>query len=232
MIQSPIWLDLAFILMTLAVSFSMYRMMKHKAVLIGMILLIAISFILGVSGVLYAPDAFPPRLPLIVLPSLAMLFLLFFTKKGISILNEINLEKLTYIHVIRVPVELGLLALFIYGYVPESMTFEGRNFDIVSGITAPVIAYYGYRKRLLPQWIIACWNIVCLALVLQVVITGILSAPNIIQSIDFKQPNIAVLYFPYIWLPAVIVPSVIFVHLASLRAIYKSTSLYKSTQIV
>jgi hypothetical protein len=54
-----------------------------------------------------------------------------------------------------------------------------------------------------------------------------LSAPSVIQLIDFDQPNSAVLFFPYAWLPAIIVPIVVIGHLAVLRAIYKSTNQYK-----
>ena len=44
----------------------------------------------------------------------------------------------------RVGVEVVLFWLFIKRVVPESMTFEGRNFDIISGITAPFVAYFAY----------------------------------------------------------------------------------------
>jgi len=36
----------------------------------------------------------------------------------------------------------------------------------------------------------------------------------------FDQPNIAVLYFPFSWLPTYVVPVVLFCHLAALRKLY------------
>jgi hypothetical protein len=44
---------------------------------------------------------------------------------------------LTLLHIIRIPVELGLYWLFIYKAIPQLMTFEGRNFDILVGLTVP-----------------------------------------------------------------------------------------------
>ena len=128
-------------------------------------------------------------------------------------------------HIVRIPVELVLFLLFAKGLVPESMTFEGRNFDIFSGLTAGFVGYFGYRRKLLSKGVLIGWNLLCLALVLQVVITGILSVPSPIQQLSFEQPNVGVLLFPYVWLPGIIVPLVVFAHIASLRNIlYKTMS--------
>jgi hypothetical protein len=114
-------------------------------------------------------------------------------------------------------VEIGLYCLFIHKAIPQLMTFEGRNFDIISGITAPLVAWLGFVKRKLHKTVILAWNIICLLLVLNIVTHGILSVPSPAQQFAFDQPNIAVLYFPITWLPAFIVPLVIFTHLVSIR---------------
>jgi len=46
-----------------------------------------------------------------------------------------------------------------------------------------------------------------------IVLTAILSAPLPIQQLAFEQPNIAVMYFPFVYLPGFIVPIVLFSHL-------------------
>ena len=97
------------------------------------------------------------------------------------------------------------------------MTFEGRNFDIFSGLSAPIVYYFGFVKRKLNRRIVLVWNFVCLALLLNIVITGVLSAPTAFQKFSFDQPNIAVLNFPFVLLPAFIVPMVLFSHLVSIR---------------
>ena len=61
------------------------------------------------------------------------------------------------------------------------------------------------------------WNILGLLLLLNIVVIAVLSAPFRFQLLGFEQPNIAILYFPFIWLPCCIVPLVLFSHLAAIR---------------
>ena len=103
------------------------------------------------------------------------------------------------------------------------MTFEGRNFDILSGISAPFIYYIAFRKETYNKWVLLVWNIICLILLINIVSIAILSAPFAFQRFGLDQPNIAVLYFPYIWLPACMVPVVLLSHLASIRLLLKKS---------
>jgi hypothetical protein len=55
-----------------------------------------------------------------------------------------------------------------------------------------------------------------------IVLTAILSAPLPIQQLAFEQPNIAVLYFPFTFLPGFIVPIVLFSHLVVISKITRN----------
>lgn len=124
---------------------------------------------------------------------------------------------LTYLHTIRIPVEFVLYWLFLSQAVPELMTFAGRNFDIIAGITAPIIAYFGLKKHKIPKTVVLIWHFICLGLLLHIVVNAFLSAPSSVQKFAFDQPNIAILYFPFSGLPTFIVPVVLFCHLAAIR---------------
>ena len=124
-------------------------------------------------------------------------------------------------HIVRIPAEFVLLCLFLNKTVPGIMTFEGRNFDILSGFTAPLIWYFGYVKKILNEKIILAWNICCTVLLLNIVITAVLSPPFNFQQLAFDQPNIAILYFPFIWLPGFIVPAVLLSHLVAIRQLMR-----------
>jgi len=103
------------------------------------------------------------------------------------------------------------------------MTFEGTNFDILAGISAPFIAYFAFEKKLLNLNLVLIWNIISLGLLLNIVVKAMLSAPSPIQKIAFEQPNIAILYFPFCWLPTFIVPIVLFSHLVAVRKLVLRT---------
>ena len=139
-------------------------------------------------------------------------------------MDALDVKTLTILHVIRVPVELILLSLFLHKAIPQLMTFEGRNFDILSGITAPFVYYFGFVGKRPKAKIVLAWNFICLALLINIVINAILAAPSPFQKFAFEQPNIAIMYFPFIWLPCCIVPLVLLAHLASIRKLIKVVS--------
>jgi len=66
------------------------------------------------------------------------------------------------------------------------------------------------------------WNCVALILLINIVTVAILSFPSPMQSIALEQPNRAIVYFPFVWLPPVVVPIVFFAHLAAILKLSKS----------
>ena len=166
--------------------------------------------------------SFPPKILLTgILPAIITIIIAFSTQKGRQFIDSLPLKNLTYLNIVRIPVEIVLYWLFLNKTIPELMTFEGRNFDILAEITAPIIAYFGLTKTTLSRQTILLWNFICLALLLNIVINALLSAPSPIQKFAFDQPNIAILNFPFSWLPTFIVPIVLFGHLTSIRQLFK-----------
>lgn len=150
-------------------------------------------------------------------PPMLCIVILFIRAKGRNYIDTLNTEWLNWLHTVRVPVEICLLLLFNAGLVPKLMTFEGINFDIISGLSAPLVVYYGYRRKTWSKNILLTWNIICLALLFNIAYHGILSVPTPFQRFGFEQPNIGLTYFPYVLLPGLIVPAVLFAHLVSIR---------------
>lgn len=167
------------------------------------------------------PTALPPKFPLVVAPTILAIVAMFVTPAGRQMLDRLDLEAMTWLHVVRVPVELVLYGLFIHEAIPEVMTFAGRNWDILAGLTAPIVAYWGIRQGKMSKAALRAWNLICLGLLLNIVIHAVLALPSAIQQIAFDQPNVAVLNFPFVWLPAVIVPLVMLAHLASIRQLVR-----------
>lgn len=177
--------------------------------------------IVGMSGFYTVTNTVPPRFGLLVLPPLILTIVLFSRQSGQQFIDSLDIKWLTLFHTIRVPVELVLYWLFMQKTIPELMTFEGRNFDILSGISVPIIYYFGFVKQNLSKKVLILWNFVCLALLVNIVTHAILSVPTPFQKLAFEQPNVAILYFPFLLLPACLVPLVLFAHLASLRQLFK-----------
>ena len=179
--------------------------------------------ILALNG-FYQNPSFPPRLVLFgVLPAILLIFSYFIFFRQVFI-EKLPLKVLTLLSVIRFPVELVLLWLFQGGLVPESMTFEGRNFDILSGLTAPIIYYLAFRGGKTNRPLLIVWNLLALALLCNIVTTAILAFPSVNPDIPLALQNRGVTFFPYVWLPTVVVPIVFFSHLASLWKLFKNSA--------
>ena len=178
---------------------------------------ILLQSILGLSGFYNNPDTMTIRFPLLFLPAVVFIIFLFITKKGKLFIDDLDLKTLTLIHTIRILVEIVLFMLFINKSIPEAMTFEGSNFDILSGLSAPIIYYYGFVKNKIGKPVLLAWNIACVLLLLFVVSNAVLALPARFEQFDFEQPNRALGYFPFILLPAFLVPLVLFSNLAAIR---------------
>jgi len=226
----PGYVSIAFVLTTfLTVGFLFYAVRQTVSnttaakILFALIpLWLVFQAALALSGFYLSVDAFPPRLPFFaVIPALVLIILLFiFARK--DFISRLPLKTLTFLHVIRILVEVVLLWLFQNGQVPKLMTFEGRNFDILSGLTAPIIAWLAFRNGKTNHPLLIVWNIFAFLLLINIVANAVLSIPSPFQQLAFDQPNRAVLYFPFVWLPAVVVPIVLFSHLASFWQLFSN----------
>lgn len=181
----------------------------------------AFQTVLGLLGFYKTNTTVPPRFALLVMPAVIFIIILFLSRKGRTFIDSLDIKLLALFSVIRIPVEIVLFWLFINKAIPELMTFEGRNFDILSGISAPLIYYFGFVKKKLDKNALLIWNFVCLGLLLNVVFYALLSIPSPIQQFAFEQPNTAVTFFPFVLLPSVLVPLVLFSHLVAIRQLLK-----------
>lgn len=225
----PTYISLLFSFCTLATLFLFVRVIRASDTLkirkiAGKITLILVFWlclqvILSLVGI-YSMDtrSIPPKILLYgILPTIVIITMTFVSQKGREFMDSLSLEMLLYIHLIRIPVELVLYLLSLYELVPRLITFSGSNFDILAGLTVPLMVYLNTSKRKYLRALNFIWNIISLGLLLNVVILAFLSAPSPLQRISFEQPNIAMLHFPFSWLPTFIVPIILFIHLLSIR---------------
>lgn len=178
--------------------------------------------VIALGGFYQQTTSFPPRIALFGVLPVILLIIAYFIFFRESFIERLPLKILTLLHVIRVPVEIVLFWLFQNRLVPEIMTFEGRNFDILSGLTAPIVFWLAFRGGKTNRPLLIVWNILALALLANIVSTAVMAIPSPMQRLALDQPNIAVLYFPFNWLPSVVVPIVFFAHLASLWKLFKN----------
>jgi len=210
----PPWISVLFLATSLlTIGFFYYANGKPKTLLSLIILWSALHSILAYSGFYKVTDSIHPRFGLVLVPAVLIIIYGLLPKQQKWIFEKRNTKISTFLHVVRLPVELVLYALFIHKMVPELMTFEGRNYDILMGITAPIMGWL-LLKNIVTKYILLLWNMIGLVLVLFILVNGILSAELPFQQFGFDQPNRGIMYFPFILLPATVVPIVIWTHLS------------------
>ena len=188
--------------------------LRTTLLLSGWLLLTAI---LAGRGFLDDFSSVPPRFTIVFLPAFIAMILLAARRPVVELIGRGSIAWLVGIQVFRLFLELILHELYSRGIIPVQMTFEGLNFDIITGITAPIVAWLLHRNTPSAVRIAQIWNVMGLLLVLNILIISLLSAPVPFQVFTEEPANRIVAEFPFVWLPAFVVPCAILLHLWSLR---------------
>jgi hypothetical protein len=186
----------------------------------GLAMWLAASGALAASGVLSDFTAWPPRFPVVVLFPVVALALSTRTATARALLAATPPSWLIGIQTMRIPIELVLWALAVANRFPRHLTFEGRNFDVVVGLTAPLVVWAVSRGTIGRRGLVA-WNVGGLLLLANIVLRAVTSVPGPLR-IDWhvpgaELPNTVVTEFPFGWLPALLVPVALLGHVLSLR---------------
>ena len=160
----------------------------------------------------------PPKFFIVLIIPLAVIIWAVSRPATNEILRHISPQKIIYLQSFRVFVEVLLWMLFIDNLLPVQMTFEGYNFDILAGLTAPIIGWLISRNS--SARVMFVWNIVCLMLLVNIVTIAILSTPVPFRVFMNDPANTIVTQFPIVWLPGLLVPLAYTLHILSLKQAY------------
>ena len=105
----------------------------------------------------------------------------------------------------RIPVELLLHRLYVEGTVPVQMTYSGRNIDVVTGLTGLALGLWLLAGRPAARGLLLAWNLLGLALLVNIVGVAVLSTPTPFRRFLEGPPNLVPSEFPYVWLPSFLV---------------------------
>ena len=218
----PVHIHLTFIVITFATFGMIFYFLKIKRGAfnwkIGTIITfwLCLQTFLSLIGFYDKLDLFPPRFLFVIMPALIFSTLRVIKGKGLPAATYIG-----YIHLIRIPVEMVLYWLAQEKVIPDVMTFRGRNFDILAGVILPLATYLYFERGMISKKILIGVNFYGVFSLINIIGHGILSVPTPLQQFGFDQPNIVTFQFPFIWLPAFVVPAIFFAHLVTLKELFK-----------
>ena len=172
---------------------------------------------LSINGFFSDFSKLPPRPALAMLIPLPIIIFIAFSKTGTQLLQTVPSHWLVFMQSFRIVVELLLLFAFMSGKLPVQMTFEGRNFDVLTGVLALPVGYLIARKKNYSSKLIIAFNIIGIVLLLNILVIAVLSMPTSIRYFMNEPSNTLVAQFPFILLPGVLVPIAYTMHIFSLR---------------
>lgn len=180
----------------------------------------ALTAALASSGLLGDFERRPPPLVILVAATFGIATVIAFSGFGTRLMRGLPLAWLVGFQGFRFPLELVMHRAAEEGVMPIQMSYSGQNFDIVSGVTAIVVAWslsLGYAgKRTL--WL---WNILGSVLLVNILVVAILSLPTF-AAWGPNQLNLWITHPPFVWLPTVLVPLALIGHLLLWRTLLRA----------
>jgi hypothetical protein len=210
-----------FVALVLVMALLAFRALRQAGA--GSLVMIAVALVhlvipavLASSGAIdrYSPMPAPALLMILAVAIVTLAITL--APVGARVIAAVGLPALIGFQVFRIPVEWLLYRLYQEGVVPVQMTYAGRNVDIVSGVTAGVLALWlmrGHRSK----GIVLAWNVLGLALLVNIVVVAVLSTPVPFRRFLEGPPNVLPSLFPYVWLPTLLVQMALAGHVLVFR---------------
>jgi hypothetical protein len=184
----------------------------RAAAAIGSALWLGVTASAALSGQLARFDARPPPFALLFVASLVLAL----SPVGAR-LARLPLAALVGVQSFRLPLELAMHEAARQGVMPERMSFGGSNFDIVTGVLAIPLALAlarGYRGRAF----VLAWNALGFVLLANVLVNAVLATPMVHAfGTSPGDLNTFVAYFPFVWLPSVMVVAALTGHIVIAR---------------
>lgn len=169
--------------------------------------------LLGISGLLPTKSSMVPWL--VFFTPIVLLYVATIIPGARNYMRGIKDEQLHHLHLWRVPFAFVLLWFYQAQITPLGLTFEGYNYDIIIGLTAPVIGSLAFSQKMLTKEIVLGWN--GLGIVFLLISTGL-----IFMELTVNQK--ALLLFndlPYLAIFGFLLPLSLFAHVLSIYRILK-----------
>jgi len=143
-----------------------------------------------------------------------------FSPLGTRLIDGLPLWTLAAFQAFRLPLELVLHQWSDEGALPIQMTFEGHNFDIVTGVLGVAVLVAALTLKEVPRAALWAFNVVGSALLLAVIVIVVLSSPLPVKSYE-GPPILLALFLPYAWIAPVCVAGALSAHVMLWRALLR-----------
>ena len=209
------------IIMLLATGIVRYLPHNYKMpALAGLAAWLVYGGVLGYTGVIANTATLPPGMFYLLAPIILFVMFMARSRIGETVALSFPLWLLMGGESFRFVVEIFLHQLWLDGEIPKMLTYQGANFDILIGISAPIVAWLLASRRISERMALA-WNVIGIAMLANVAVRGVLTTAGPLHIIATEVPNAAIVTFPFTYIPGLMVPLALVLHVLSIRVLRK-----------
>jgi len=180
---------------------------------------LAVTLALAASGRLSFTSR-PPTAGVLIAAAIVLALAVGTSRLGSRLATGIPLAALVGVQAFRFPLELMLHRAYREGLMPVQMSYSGFNFDILTGLSAIVVALYLARR---PDAVVVVrvWNAAGIVLLANILTIAVLSTPTPIRVFHNEPANEWIAHAPWVWLPSVFVAAAIVGHIVVFRRLHE-----------
>jgi len=170
------------------------------------------AFGMASTGFLMTYDL-PPRFAVfLIIPAFIFIGIFCFKVRKSAWLQNIPTSWLIFYQSFRIIIESLFVFSIAEGIVHKNITIEGYNYDMIFGFSALIVGLL-FVKKIISTKVVLAWNFLGLTVIAVIIflVNSTIYAPQIFGP-DTGEFPMTFLEYPYMLVPAFLMPSAVFVH--------------------
>jgi hypothetical protein len=218
--RASTWVEVGFVVLPIAMAgvglWAVRRVVPARFLLSAAVVLgwMGLWGSLAALGVLGRFDVRPPPMALMLACTLGAGLWLGLSPLAGRLAHGLALPWLVLVQGFRLPLELLIHQAALEHVAPNALSYSGYNFDIVTGLSAFVVAFAlrrGAARVIAVIW--NCYGCLCLGVI---AVIAVVTSP-MVHLLGPDELNSWVTLFPFVWLPCVLVTFALAGHIIVFR---------------
>ncbi|MEX0291121.1 MAG: hypothetical protein AB3N14_18605 [Flavobacteriaceae bacterium] len=195
------------------------KIRRKRVLVLGLGLCIWFVYILLIASSGFLQDfSLPPRFPIfLIFPAFIFTGVVLYKYRNSEVLTAIPKSWAVYYQTFRIVIESLFVGSVAAGLLHPEVTFEGYNYDIIFGFSAPVVGFMVFNRNIWSSKVALYWNYFGLAVISFIIFLFITTIfiPSFWGETESLAP-LEIMTFPFVLVPAFLMPSAVFMHIMSI----------------
>lgn len=196
---------------------------RRRNLILGLLFWQIYIYLMASTGI-FQDFSFPPKFVLfMIIPCFTFTGIFLYKKRKEDWILKIPPHWLAFYQSFRIVIESLFIVSVAEGILHPNVTFEGYNYDLIFGLSAPIIGWLVYKKKSFS--LLKIWNYLGLTVIASIIFLFISTIyfPELYTDKPIDFPTEFGTY-PYVLIAGFLMPSAVFIHILSLIQINRLDS--------